>query len=150
MPLEQRGPADHRSFGKMEGRMAGTEMDKRSWKRLLAALKLTYQRLSEKKLTYWLDQFEDAIYQCRLQMEIEGLEEIRPIMKAMIGYDPLERDTRPKGEKRSGLTRSETRETKSGERSIPFGAAGSRAVGQLRIVDYDWRAPQRAGIVEGP
>jgi RNA-directed DNA polymerase len=91
--------------------MAGTEMDKRSWQRLLVALKLTRQRLSEKKLTHWLDQLDDAIYQGQLRMDMEGLEEIRPIMKAMIGYDPLERDTRLKGEKPPGLTRSETRET---------------------------------------
>jgi len=93
--------------------MAGTEMDKRSWQRLLVGLRLSRQRLKERKLTFWLDQFDEAIYQCRLQMEIEGLEEIRPIMKALIGYDPLERDTRPKGEKQSGLTRSEAREAPS-------------------------------------
>ena len=106
-------PAAHKSFVETEGRMAGTEMDKRSWHGLLVALKLTRQRLSERKLTYWLDQVDDAIYQCRLQMEIEGLEKIRPIVKAMIGYDPLERDTRPKGEKQPGLTRSEGRESPS-------------------------------------
>jgi RNA-directed DNA polymerase len=46
-------------------------------------------------------------------MEVEGLEEIRPIMKTMIGYDPLEGDTHSKEEKQSGLARSVSREPPS-------------------------------------
>lgn len=113
MPLERRGPTDLGFFDETEGRMAGTEMDRPTWERLLVALKLTYQKFSEKKLKYWQERFGEMICQCQLGMEVEGLEEIRPIMKAEIGYDPLEVDTRPKGEKQPGLARSEARQPPS-------------------------------------
>jgi RNA-directed DNA polymerase len=97
----------------MGSRMAGKEMDRQAWQRLLVALKVTYQKLKEKNLRYWMEKIGPMIGRCELWMEIEGLEEIRPIMKAMIGYDPLEGDPRPKGEKRPGLARSEGREPPS-------------------------------------
>jgi hypothetical protein len=59
-----------------------------------------------KMLDAMLDALDDG-------KEIEGLEEIRPVMKELLGYDPLEGDTRLKGEKRSGLARSGTRQTPS-------------------------------------
>ena len=93
--------------------MAGNQMDRQAWQRLHIALKLTYQKLKEKDLRFWMEKIGPMIGQCELWMEIEGLEEIRPIMKAVIGYDPLEGDTRPKGEKQPGLARSESRESPS-------------------------------------
>ena len=88
-------------------------MDKLTRRRVLVALKLTQQEVSEKELTFWQEKLREMIYQCQVGLEVEGLEEIKPIMKATIGYDPLERDTRPKGEKQPGLTRSNAREAPS-------------------------------------
>jgi len=113
MPLERRGPADQDSLLKKGGRMAGTEMDRATWLRLLDALKLTCLKLREKNLSYWTGRLGEMISRLQLGMDVEGLEEIRPIMKAEIGYDPLEGDTRPKGEKPPGLARSEGREPPS-------------------------------------
>jgi RNA-directed DNA polymerase len=97
----------------MGGRMAGTEMDKLTRQRLLVALKMTYTKLKEKNLGFWLENLLEMIGRCELGMEVEGLGQIRPIMKSVIGYDPLEGDTRPKGEKRPGLARSEGQEPPS-------------------------------------
>ena len=93
--------------------MARFKMDRKRWQRVLEALRLTLQKVREKHLTFWEEKIRELHDRWQLQMEVVGLEEIRPIMKAMIGYDPLEGDTRPKGEKQPGLTRSEGREPPS-------------------------------------
>ncbi len=93
--------------------MAGTEMDAPMRQRLLVALKTTYRKLKEKNISFWQETLGEMIGRCDLGMEIEGLGQIRPIMKAMIGYDPLEGDTRPKGEKQPGLARSGSQEPPS-------------------------------------
>ncbi len=104
--MEPRDPAAHSSFVEMRGRMARVTTTSKIDEQLLAALKRTWDRLGDSP---WVPAVEDAIYACRLGMVVDNLEEIRPIVKVMAGYDPLERDTRPEGEKRPGLTRSEAR-----------------------------------------
>ena len=56
---------------------------------------------------------QEALYEANLGLEPRNLAEIRNLLKADAGYDPLERDTRPKGEKQPGLTRSEARRAPS-------------------------------------
>ena len=89
--------------------MARTTIAQRQAPELLCALEAAYDRLNADGLTTWTEQLQEVIYQCRCSLEIEGLAEIQPIVEAALGYDPLEPDTRPKGEKRSGHTRSEAR-----------------------------------------
>jgi hypothetical protein len=86
--------------------MAGTDMDQRTRAKLLVALKAAARKAKEKNLAYWANRFGAMIGPCEIGMPMEGLEEIRPIMKTIIGYDPIEGDTRPKGEKQPGLARS--------------------------------------------
>jgi RNA-directed DNA polymerase len=93
--------------------MAGTEMDQPTRAKLLVALKTAYRKAKEKNLAYWVGRIGAMIGPCEIGMALEGLEEIRPIMKTMIGYDPLEGDTRLKGEKQPGLARSGSREPPS-------------------------------------
>jgi len=93
--------------------MAGNDMDRTTRARLLVALKVAYQKAKEKNLDYWMRMFGAMIGPCEIGMPMEGLEQIRPIMKAIIGYDPFEGGTRPKGEKRPILVGSESREPPS-------------------------------------
>jgi len=74
-------------------------------KRLVTALRVALMRCREKGIdgTLW----RDMLYPANLGLVPENLEQTRNLLKATIGYDPLEGDTRPKGEKQPGLTRSE-------------------------------------------
>ena len=80
-------------------------------KRLVTALRAALRWCQERGTdgTLW----RDMLYPANLGLVPENLEEIRNLLKAMIGYDPLEGDTRPKGEKQPGLTRSEARKPPS-------------------------------------
>jgi RNA-directed DNA polymerase len=78
--------------------MAGTTIDRKKWRRVLDALKLTYEQLNAEGLTAWNQQLQEAIYQCQYGLEVEGLEQIRPIMKTVVGYDPLAPDESRTGE----------------------------------------------------
>jgi RNA-directed DNA polymerase len=74
-------------------------------RRLVKALRVALMRCQEKGIdgTLW----RDMLYPANLGLVPENLGQIRNLLKATIGYDPLEGDTRPKGEKQPGLTRSE-------------------------------------------
>jgi RNA-directed DNA polymerase len=87
-------------------------MDQEPWKlgrdeqrRLVTALRVALKRCQEKGIdgTLW----RDMLYPANLGLVPENLGQTRNLLKATIGYDPLEGDTRPKGEKQPGLTRSE-------------------------------------------
>lgn len=95
------------------GRTAGTEMDKQVSLRLITALKVASTEAGRKNWTHWQNLFAGMARRCELGLEVEGLEETRPVMKALIGYDPLEEDTRPKGEKESTRRGLQSRETLS-------------------------------------
>src|ERR671922_1522260 len=79
--------------------------------KLVAALRVALMRCQEKGIdgTLW----RDMLYPAELGLMPENLEKTRNLLKATIGYDPLEGDTRPKGEKQPGLARSETRQPPS-------------------------------------
>ncbi len=81
-------------------------MDKPTWLRLIEALKVATSEARKNNWSHWAGVFAKVASECELGLEVEGLEEIRPVMKTLIGYDPLEGDTHPKGEKRSRLARS--------------------------------------------
>jgi RNA-directed DNA polymerase len=80
-------------------------------RRLVMALRVALMRCQEKGIdgTLW----RDMLYQANLGLEPENLEETKNLLKVMIGYDPLEGDTRPKGEKQPDLARSEARQAPS-------------------------------------
>ena len=84
-------------------------MDRKTRSKLFTAFKVAAMRAREKNWPYWEQRFGQLAYECEIGLEVEGLEEIRTVMKAINGYDPLEGDTRPKGEKQPGLARSEAR-----------------------------------------
>jgi RNA-directed DNA polymerase len=88
-------------------------MDKSTWLKLITALKVATMEARKKNWPYWEELFGEMTRECELDLEVEGLEKIRPVMKSLIGYDPLEGDTRLKGEKQPGLARSEAQETPS-------------------------------------
>ncbi len=68
---------------------------KRLWRALYQAAKWA----GDRGLTGYPERFYRMLDALEAGKEIEGLEEIRPVMKELLGYDPLEEDTRPKGEK---------------------------------------------------
>ena len=80
-------------------------------KRLVRALRVALHRCREKGFdgTLW----RDMLYQADLGLVPENLEMTKTLLKVTIGYDPLEGDTRPKGENRPGLARSTGREPPS-------------------------------------
>ncbi len=75
--------------------------------KLVEDLRILGMHFQKKGLTGLCERLREATQQADLGLEPDNLEEIRPLMKAILGRDPLERDTRPKGEKQPGLTRSE-------------------------------------------
>jgi RNA-directed DNA polymerase len=88
-------------------------MDKKIAGRLIIALRYAALKAKENNWSYWVKLLEAKAAHLELHLEIEGLEQIRPVMKALLGYDPLAGDTRPKGEKQPGLARSEAQEAPS-------------------------------------
>jgi RNA-directed DNA polymerase len=80
-------------------------------KRLETALRLAIQRCQEKGTDGKI--WRDMLYPVSLGLEPENLGMMKNLLKATIGYDPLEGDTRPKGEKQPGLARSTGREPPS-------------------------------------
>jgi RNA-directed DNA polymerase len=88
-------------------------MDKKTRNRLLTSLKLAALRAADKGWKYWASRLTGVASECEIGLEIEGLEQIRPVLKAINGRDPLEGDTHPEGEKQPGLARSETGSTPS-------------------------------------
>lgn len=76
-------------------------------KRLVTALRVALMVCHQKGTNGAL--WREMLSQANLGLVPEKLEETRNLLKAIAGYDPLEGDTRPKGEKQPGLTRSESR-----------------------------------------
>jgi len=74
-------------------------------KRLVTALRVALMRCQQKGWNGGV--LEEVLGEANLGLMPRRLAEIWNFLKAIVGYDPLERDTRPKGEKRPGLTRSE-------------------------------------------
>jgi RNA-directed DNA polymerase len=52
------------------------------------------------------EMYQEALYEANVGLEPRNLGTIKNLLKEIAGYDPLEGDTRPKGEKRPGLARS--------------------------------------------
>ena len=88
-------------------------LGKREQRQLVAALRAAGSHCQEKDWTVFAEWFREALSQASIGLEPDNLEKIRPLAKAILGYDPLERDTLPKGEKRPGLARSEAGESPS-------------------------------------
>lgn len=78
--------------------MARTTIDQNAAPQVLRALELAYEELNAQGLRTWNEKFQEVIYQCRCSLEVEGLEEIRPIVAAMLGYDPLVQAKSPDGD----------------------------------------------------
>jgi len=96
----------------MGGRTAGSMITSKQ-RRILTALRVAVMEASKKGWDFWARKFQALAQHYELFLEVEGLEEIRPVLKGLCGYDPLEGDTHPKGEKQPGLARSERREPPS-------------------------------------
>jgi RNA-directed DNA polymerase len=75
-------------------------------KKLVIALKVALMKC-QKELIYGATTWREMLSLADIGLVPENLEEMRPLLKETIGYDPLEVDTRPKGEKQPGLARSE-------------------------------------------
>ncbi len=76
-------------------------------KRLVTALRVALMKCQEKGIDGAL--WRGMLYPANLGLEPENLEETRNLLRETIGYDPLERDTRPKGEKPPGLATNSAR-----------------------------------------
>jgi RNA-directed DNA polymerase len=81
----------------------------RNQRRVLTALQAAAMEARKRDWALWANRFMEMAQHFQLFLEVDGLEQIRPVMKTLIGYDPLEGDTRPEGEKQLGLARSEAR-----------------------------------------
>jgi RNA-directed DNA polymerase len=80
-------------------------------KRLVTALQIAILRYREKG---WNAAIWSAMLgEVNVGLEPANLEGTRNLLKAIVGYDPLEGDTHPKGEKQPGLARSEARKPPS-------------------------------------
>src|SRR6185503_8020873 len=80
-------------------------------KRLETALRIALQECQRKGIDgrTW----GEMLSAVRIGLVPDNLGMMKNLLKAMIGYDPLEGDTRPKGEKQPGLARSASREPPS-------------------------------------
>ena len=80
-------------------------------KRLVQALRVALMKCRDNGTegTLW----KDMLYEANLGLVPENLGGTRNLLKATVGYDPIEGDTHPKGEKQPGLARSEARQTPS-------------------------------------
>ena len=74
-------------------------------KRLVTALKVALMRCQKQGMKGEI--WREILYEANLGLVPEKLGQMRNLLKAVVGYDPLEGDTRPKGEKQPGLARSE-------------------------------------------
>lgn len=82
-------------------------MDKRLWHELAVALKYAAFKAKAKNLGYFQKLLSRAAGQCELGVEIEGLEQIRPVLRTLLGRDPFEKVTyRPLGDPEPTPTRS--------------------------------------------
>lgn len=89
-------------------------MDKRIWQSMITALKYAALVAKKKNLPYWVRVLDRAAGECELGVEIEGLEQIRPVLKAMLGRDPFEKATyRPVGDTQPTPAESAPREPSS-------------------------------------
>ncbi len=66
--------------------------------KLVIDLKVLYTCWHEQGLTVMCERIESSLYQANLGIVPDNLEEIRPLMKAILGHDPVEWDELPKGE----------------------------------------------------
>src|SRR5213594_3926900 len=81
-------------------------------KKLVIALRVALMKC-QKELIYGATIWREMLSLADIGLVPENLEEMRPLLKETIGYDPLEVDTRPKGEKRPGLARPEAQRDSS-------------------------------------
>jgi len=72
--------------------------------RLVTALKIALMRCRERGINGSI--WRDMLYEANLGLVPEDLDRTRNLLKAFVGYDPLEGDTHPKGEKQPDLARS--------------------------------------------
>jgi RNA-directed DNA polymerase len=86
-----------------EARMLG----RAEQRKLVTDLRVMYAKCKEKNLLNLCEMAREALSEANIGLEPDNLGEIRPLMKVILGYDPLGRDTRPKGEKQIDPTRSE-------------------------------------------
>ena len=77
------------------GRTAGREMNRATRKRVIVALKLAILKAEERNQTYWVNVFREMLQQAEIGLDIERLEETRPVLTAILGYDPLGGDADP-------------------------------------------------------
>ncbi len=73
--------------------------------RLVTALRVALRRCERKGINGAL--WGEMLYEANIGLVPEKLEQTRTLLKGIVGYDPLEGDTRPEGEKQPGLTGSE-------------------------------------------
>src|SRR5262249_21189261 len=81
-------------------------------KKLVIALRVALMKC-QKECIYGASIWGKMLSLADIGLFPENLEKMRPLLKETIGYDPLEVDTRPKGEKQPGLARSEVQRDSS-------------------------------------
>jgi RNA-directed DNA polymerase len=79
--------------------------------KLVTALRVARMKCETKGLDG--EVWRDMLYDANLGLVPERLGQMRNLLKSVVGYDPLEEDTRPKGEKQPGLARSEAKQQPS-------------------------------------
>ena len=81
--------------------------------KLVTALRYAALKAQQNGWSYWQQRFEGLAREYELNLQVEILEQIRPVLKAVLGYDALEGDTHLKGEKQQDLTATAPTETPS-------------------------------------
>jgi len=84
-------------------------LNRREQVKLVQALRVALMRCQERGIDGEI--WRDMLYDANLGLEPQNLEEMRNLLKAIIGRDPMEGDTRPKGEKQPDRERSEASES---------------------------------------
>jgi len=78
---------------------------------LESALRIAIRKCQERGMDG--ETYREMLYDANLGLFPEKLGQVYNLLKMFVGFDPLGRDTRPKGEKQPGPTRSQTRRASS-------------------------------------
>jgi RNA-directed DNA polymerase len=95
----------------VENEEEGRPLSQHEQKKLVLALRIALQECAKKGMDGSL--YREVFYEANLGFFPEKLGQVYNLLKMFAGFDPLGRDTRPKGEKQPGPTRSQTRKASS-------------------------------------
>ena len=95
----------------MESEEEGRRLSRQEQTKLVLALRIGIQKCVKEGRDGSL--YRDLLYEADTGLFPQKLGRVYNLLKAVVGFDPLGRDTHPEGEKQSGPTRSQDQTTNS-------------------------------------